>query len=313
MSTTKTLTIQRLYASNRDILKLTWFAGLDGGHRQVSSGSGSAADQVGHLNLIHPMRIQVFGRQEIDYYDRLSPESRAYLVHEIADCNPPALIIARSLDVPPDIHAICNENNIPLFTTPLTAAEVIDYLRVYLSKQLAMRVIMHGVFMDVLGVGVLITGDSGLGKSELGLELITRNHGLVADDAVEFSRIAPNVVEGRAPKLLQNLLEVRGLGLLDIRAIFGETAVRRKMQLKLIVHLTRSRSGDDNIERLPIHSPIQEILGLPIRKTVIPVAAGRNIAVLLEAAVRNTIMQLRGFNTMEEFMERQRKAMTSDE
>ena len=97
MSTTKTLTIQRLYASNRDVLKLTWFAGLDGGHRQVSSGSGSAADQVGHLNLIHPMRIQVFGRQEIDYYDRLSPESRAYLVHEIADCNPPALIIARNL------------------------------------------------------------------------------------------------------------------------------------------------------------------------------------------------------------------------
>lgn len=128
-----------------------------------------------------------------------------------------ALIIARDLDVPPDILAICNENNIPLFTTPLAAAEVIDYLRVYLSKQLALRIIMHGVFMDVLGVGVLITGDSGLGKSELGLELITRNHGLVADDAVEFSRIAPNVIEGRAPMLLQNLLEVRGLGLLDIQ------------------------------------------------------------------------------------------------
>ncbi len=313
MSTPISLTIQRLYANNRDALKLTWFAGLDGGNRQVSSGSGLAADQVGHLNLIHPMRIQVFGRQEINYYERLSPESRAYLVHEIADCNPPALIIARDLDVPPDILAICNENNIPLFTTPLAAAEVIDYLRVYLSKQLALRIIMHGVFMDVLGVGVLITGDSGLGKSELGLELITRNHGLVADDAVEFSRIAPNVIEGRAPMLLQNLLEVRGLGLLDIRAIFGETAVRRKMQLKLIVHLTRMRTGDEDIERLPIHSPTQEVLGLPIRKTVIPVAAGRNIAVLLEAAVRNTIMQLRGFNTMEEFMERQRKAMMKDE
>ncbi len=312
MSTIKTLTIQRLYANNREALKLTWFAGLDGGERHVSGSSGSAADQVGHLNLIHPMRIQVFGRQEIDYYERLSPESRAYLIHEIADCNPPALIIARGLEVPSDIYAICNENNIPLFTTPLTAAEVIDYLRVYLSKQLATRVIMHGVFMDVLGVGVLITGDSGLGKSELGLELITRNHGLVADDAVEFSRIAPNVIEGRAPMLLQNLLEVRGLGLLDIRAIFGETAVRRKMQLKLIVHLTRSHSGEDNVERLPIHSPTQDVLGLSIRKTVIPVAAGRNIAVLLEAAVRNTIMQLRGFNTMEEFMERQRRAMTHD-
>ncbi len=312
MTTQKTLTIQQLYTENREPLKLTWFAGLEGGNRQVSPGSVSAADQVGHLNLIHPMRIQVFGRQEISYYDRLSPDSRAYLVHEIVDCNPPALIVARGLEVPSDLHSICNANNIPLFTTPLTAAEIIDYLRVYLSKKLALRIIMHGVFMDVLGVGVLITGESGLGKSELGLELITRNHGLVADDAVEFARIAPNVIEGRAPQLLQNLLEVRGLGLLDIRAIFGETAVRQKMQLKLITHLIRSRIGEDSGERLPIISPTQEVLGIPIRKVVIPVAAGRNIAVMLEAAVRNTIMQLRGFNTMEEFMERQRKAMTKD-
>jgi HPr kinase/phosphorylase len=313
MTTPKTLTISRLYTENRDPLKLTWFAGLEGGERQVSSGSASAADQVGHLNLIHPMRIQVFGRQELSYYDRLSPESRAYLVHEIVDCNPPALIVARSLEVPQDLHAICNDNNIPLFTTPLTAAEIIDYLRVYLSKKLALRIIMHGVFMDVLGIGVLITGESGLGKSELGLELVTRNHGLVADDAVEFARIAPNVIEGRAPPLLQNLLEVRGLGLLDIRAIFGETAVRHKMELKLITHLMRSRFGEETGgERLPIISPIQDVLGIPIRKVLIPVAAGRNIAVMLEAAVRNTIMQLRGHNTLEEFMERQRKAMTKD-
>lgn len=306
------LTIQRLYTENREPLKMTWLAGLEGGEKQVSASSASAADQVGHLNLIHPMRIQVLGIQELSYYEKLSEESRAYLIHEIVECNPPALVVARGLEVPQDLHTVCNENDIPLFTTPLTAAEVIDYLRVYLSKKLAMRIIMHGVFMDVLGVGVLITGESGLGKSELGLELITRNHGLVADDAVEFARIAPNIIEGRAPKLLQNLLEVRGLGLLDIRAIFGETAVRRRMQLKLIVHLMRSSIGDDDMDRLPLISPTQEILGLSIRKVVIPVAAGRNIAVMLEAAVRNTIMQARGFNTLEEFMERQRKAMTKD-
>ncbi|MDR1311635.1 MAG: HPr(Ser) kinase/phosphatase [Burkholderiaceae bacterium] len=310
--TQNTLTIQRLYVENREPLKLTWVAGLDSGENQISSESASAADQVGHLNLIHLGRIQVLGRQELSYYDGLSPESRAYLIHEIADRRPPALVVARGLDVPADIQTICHANQIPLFTTPLTAAEVIDYLRVYLSKKLALRITMHGVFMDVLGVGVLITGESGLGKSELGLELITRNHGLVADDAVEFARIAPNAIEGRAPPLLQNLLEVRGLGLLDVRAIFGETAVRRKMQLKLITHLMRSRFGEETGERLPLISPTQEVLGIPIRKVVIPVAAGRNIAVMLEAAVRNTIMQLRGFNTLEEFMERQRKAMTGD-
>nr|WP_315252628.1 HPr(Ser) kinase/phosphatase [uncultured Duganella sp.] len=306
------LTIQRLYDDNRESLQLGWFAGFPGGERQISGDVASAADQVGHLNTIHPGRIQVFGHQEINYYQRLKSLTRAHVIGELIAGNPPALIVAQGLETPPDILAICDEKNIPLFSTPLPAAQVIDFLRVYLSKKLAQRIIMHGVFMDVLGVGVLITGDSGLGKSELGLELISRSHGLVADDAVEFSRIAPNMIEGRCPALLQNLLEVRGLGLLDIKAIFGETAVRRKMRLKLIVHLVRRGAADEEVERLPFQFPTEDVLGLPIRKVVIPVAAGRNIAVLLEAAVRNTILQLRGIDTLQEFMERQRQAMSGD-
>lgn len=305
------LTIQRLYDDNRESLQLGWFAGFPGGERLISGDVASAADQVGHLNTIHPGRIQVFGHQEINYYQRLKSLTRAHVIGELIAGGPPALIIAQGLETPPDILAICDEN-IPLFSTPLPAAQVIDFLRVYLSKKLAQRIIMHGVFMDVLGVGVLITGDSGLGKSELGLELISRSHGLVADDAVEFSRIAPNMIEGRCPALLQNLLEVRGLGLLDIKAIFGETAVRRKMRLKLIVHLVRRGAADEEVERLPFQFPTEDVLGLPIRKVVIPVAAGRNIAVLLEAAVRNTILQLRGIDTLQEFMERQRQAMSGD-
>ena len=306
------LTIQRLYDDNRESLQLGWFAGFPGGERLISGDVASAADQVGHLNLIHPGRIQVFGHQELNYYHRLKSSSRSHVIGELIAGGPPSLIIAQGLETPPDILAICDEQNIPLFSTPLPAAQVIDYLRVYLSKKLAQRIIMHGVFMDVLGVGVLITGDSGLGKSELGLELISRSHGLVADDAVEFSRIAPNMIEGRCPALLQNLLEVRGLGLLDIKAIFGETAVRRKMRLKLIVHLVRRSALEEEVERLPFLFPTEDVLGLPVRKVVIPVAAGRNIAVLLEAAVRNTILQLRGIDTLQEFMERQRQAMSGD-
>jgi HPr kinase/phosphorylase len=306
------LTIQRLYDENRETLQLGWFAGFPGGERLILKDTASAADQVGHLNLIHPGRIQIFGHQEINYYQRLKAETRAYNIEELISGSPPALIIAQGLETPPDILAMCDERNIPLFSTPLPAAQVIDYLRVYLSKKLAQRVIMHGVFMDVLGVGVLITGDSGLGKSELGLELISRSHGLVADDAVEFSRIAPNMIEGRCPPLLQNLLEVRGLGLLDIKCIFGETAVRRKMRLKLIAHLVRRRTQEEEAERLPFMGDTQDVLGLPVRKVIIPVAAGRNIAVLLEAAVRNTILQLRGIDTLNEFMERQRLAMSGD-
>jgi HPr kinase/phosphorylase len=168
---------------------------------------------------------------------------------------------------------------------------------------------MHGVFMDILGLGVMITGESGLGKSELGLELISRGNGLVADDAVDLYRINQTTIEGRCPELLQNLLEVRGIGLLDIRAIFGETAVRRKMRLKLIVHLVRKETLERDYERLP-HEPLtQDVLGVPVRKVVIQVVAGRNIAVLVEAAVRNSILQLRGVDTYQEFIARHQRAM----
>jgi HPr kinase/phosphorylase len=204
---------------------------------------------------------------------------------------------------------MCERAQIPLFATHESAAFVIDLLRAYLSKHFADRTTMHGVFMDILGLGVMITGESGLGKSELGLELISRGNGLVADDAVDLYRINQTTVEGRCPELLQNLLEVRGIGLLDIRAIFGETAVRRKMRLKLIVHLVRKETLERDYERLP-HEPLtQDVLGVPVRKVVIQVVAGRNIAVLVEAAVRNSILQLRGVDTYQEFIARHQRAM----
>lgn len=309
MPLTTPLSIRELFDDNLNALRLAWVAGQSGADRLIVGDAVSAADQIGHLNLIHPGRIQVFGQQELAYMARISENSRIMQTRELVAGKPPAFIVAHSLETPPFIVDVCNEHGIPLISTPQPPAQVIDYLRVYLSKKLATRVTMHGVFMDVLGVGVLITGESGLGKSELGLELISRDHGLVADDAVEFSRIAPNMIEGRCPPLLQNLLEVRGLGLLDIRAIFGETAVRRKMRLKLIVHLVRRKTLEENYERLPLNQQHEEVLGLPIRKVVIPVEAGRNIAVLLEAAVRNTILQLRGIDTLAEFMERQQRAM----
>jgi HPr kinase/phosphorylase len=159
---------------------------------------------------------------------------------------------------------------------------------------------------------VLITGDSGVGKSELALELISRGHGLVADDVVEMARIAPTTVEGRCPGMLRDFLEVRGLGLLNIRTIFGETASRRKMKLKIIVHLHKTVQGVE-APRLPLDAQTQEVLGVPIRKIVIPVAAGRNLAVLLEAAVRNTILQLRGIDSMQDFMDRQQRMMLDDD
>jgi HPr kinase/phosphorylase len=249
------------------------------------------------------------GQREVSYLSNSTPEDCARRVARIVTLEPPVLILADGQDAPPALVSMCERAQIPMFSTRESSAFVIDILRAYLSKHFADRASMHGVFMDILGLGVMITGESGLGKSELGLELISRGNGLVADDAVDIYRINQTTLEGRCPDLLQNLLEVRGIGLLDIRAIFGETAVRRKMRLKLIVHLVRRETLERDYDRLPHEPLIQDVLGVPVRKVVIQVVAGRNIAVLVEAAVRNTILQLRGINTYEEFAERQRQAM----
>lgn len=301
------LSIHELVLDNHARLDLHWLAGEQAAQRIELDHGVASADLIGHLNLIHPRRIQVLGTEEIDYYHRFEPAKRLYYMSELADGGVPALIVASTTPVPSELIAFCAERTIPLLHTRYDAAELIDVLRVYLTKRLAPSTLMHGVFLDVLGLGVLITGESGLGKSELALELISRGHGLVADDAVELSRTAPNLIEGHCPPLIQNLLEVRGLGLLDIRTIFGETSVRRKMSLRLIVHLLRSNS--ENFERLPIQQQTQDILGVPIRQVMLQVAAGRNLAVLVEAAVRNTILHIRGIDTMQEFMQRQALAM----
>lgn len=307
------LTIEKLVDDNSDKIGFDWLAGRGSSRTPLPDTCLAASDLVGHLNLIHPSRIQVFGPEELAYYEHIEGRRRTHHLDDLVAGGVPAIIMADGLRAPADLLAHCETHGVPLMSTAHSAAYVIDILRIYLAKRLAPVTTVHGVFMDVLGMGVLISGESGLGKSELALELISRGHGLVADDAVEFSRIAPSIIEGRCPPLLQNMLEVRGLGLLDIRAIFGETSVRRKMRLKLIVHLVRTTSPEANFERLPLQALTQDVLGLPIRKVVLPVAAGRNLAVLVEAAVRNAILQLRGIDTLSEFMERQMDAIQHGE
>ncbi len=302
------LTLQELVKDNAGDVNFKWLAGEQAAEQQLTNNLGRAsADLVGHLNLIHPSRIQVLGAEELAYYTNFDTARRLHLLEELLSGGVPAILIAEGLQAPEGMRDFCESNDIPLLATHIDAAQLIDLLRIYLGKRLAPKTLMHGVFLDVLGVGVLITGESGLGKSELALELISRGHGLVADDAVELSRIAPSIIEGHCPPLLQNLLEVRGLGLLDIRTIFGETSVRRKMKLSLLVHLIRSTP--ENFERLPVQDQTEEVLGVPIRRVMLQVAAGRNLAVLVEAAVRNTILTLRGIDTMGEFIERQALAI----
>ena len=304
-------TLQTLFEDNEQTLKLVWVAGRSGGLRTLASAASAevqAADIVGHLNLIHADRLHVLGAPEVRYLTQMDSGRRAHYAHDLIAGGALGLIVAEALQLPDDMVTVAEQVGLAIFGSSLAAGLVIDRLRVYLNKTLAAHCTMHGVFMDVLGMGVLIAGESGVGKSELGLELISRGHGLVADDVVDLARTEPDSIEGHCPPLLANLLEVRGLGLLDIKAIFGETAVRRKMKLRLIVELRRQAAAA-LMERLPLAGTTEEVLGLQIHKVVIPVAAGRNLAVLLEAAVRNTILKLRGIDTMTEFMQRQRQAI----
>ncbi|MBQ0930198.1 HPr kinase/phosphorylase [Ideonella sp. 4Y16] len=309
------ISAEALFEEHQPALKWEWIAGHAHPERRFDEAAvrdaRSAADLVGYLNYIHPYRVQLVGRREVAYLSEsaAAPEVQERRIQRIVTLEPPVIIVADGERAPDRLVAMCDRAEIPLFTTQHSAGHVIDVVRAYLSQLMAERTTRHGVFMDILGVGVLLTGESGLGKSELGLELISRGHGLVADDAVDIYRVAQNTLEGRCPELLLNLLEVRGIGLLDIKAIFGETAVRRKMRVKLIVHLVRKETMDREFERLPYEPLYEEVLGVPVRKVVIAVDAGRNLAVLVEAAVRNTILQLRGIDTYQEFIARHQAAM----
>jgi HPr kinase/phosphorylase len=298
------ISVAQLYEDNREPLRLAWIGGKAGGSTLLRRDSAEVAALVGHLNLIHPNRIQVLGNHEVAHLAEFDESELFRMLGTVFSVHPAAIVVADG--APADVRLLkaAEAAGVAVLASDIPGAQLIDRLRRYLGKALAETTERHGVCMDVLGLGVLITGDSGVGKSELALELVSRGHGLVADDVVEVSRIAASTLECRCPPMLKDFLEVRGLGVLNIRTIFGETAVRPKMNLRLVVQL--ERPGTAEMERLPLHEQSEDVLGVPIRKVVIPVAAGRNLAVLLEAAVRNYILQLRGIHSTVEFMERQR-------
>jgi HPr kinase/phosphorylase len=301
------LTLGDLFDQVRENLGLIWASSETQRSTLIKLENAEPSDLVGFLNLIHPSRLQVLGHAETAYFARLDARKQQAILNDLFTGHPPAIVVAEGLEGPAILLEQAERNLLPIWRTKASAAMVIDTLLQAFGNSRGGTVSMHGVLMDVLGMGVLISGESGLGKSELALELISRGHGLVADDVVELTRVGPAAIDGRCPGLLQNLLEVRGLGLLDIKTIFGETAVRRKMRLKLIVHLVRRSTMESEYERLPLEALNQNVLGLAIRKVVVPVAAGRNLAVLTEAAVRSTILQLRGIDTVAEFITRQQR------
>ena len=259
------VSVRQLYQDNQHKLHLSWAAGTAGSDNRISiDADRPVLALVGHLNFIHHNQVQVLGIAEVAYLQKLEQATLTRL-NELFDFPMTLVIVANNLPVPQSLRDYCHTHNVPLLTSELESPFLMDVLRIYLQRVLAVSTIKHGVFLDVFEIGVLLMGQSGLGKSELALDLISRGHSLVADDAVELWRTAPEILEGRCPPMLRDFLEVRGLS---------------------------------------IRAETENILNVKIRSVTLPVAAGRNLAVLVEAAVRHYVLQLRGKDSTKEFLER---------
>jgi HPr kinase/phosphorylase len=305
------LSVQQLFDERRERLGLAWAAGTAGAVREFT-GEALQKDGVGligHLNLIHILLAQVLGPREVRYIEGLIPAVREEIVSHIVGDDTVCVIVGDGVAVPPMLADAAEAAGTALLTSTEPSQQVINVLRPYMQQELGEITTLHGVMLDVLEIGVLITGDSSIGKSELALELISRGHGLVADDVVELQQIGPETIQGRCPPLLRDFLEVRGLGVLNIRSIFGETAVRPRKALRLIVHLEAPDAGMEPRDRLATRSGTRDILGVEIPTVTLAVAPGRNLAVLVEAAVRNHILLTRGMDSTREFIMRQEAAM----
>lgn len=306
------INVSELYKQTRLKLKLKWIAGFNGGENTLNSKAVTKPTLalIGHVNYVFPNRVHVIGCAEMDFLRSLTEAEAATAIANLYSTDLAAVIVANGEKVPETIIEAANQFSAPLFTSPLQSPALMDMLSHYLAQAVAESTSMHGVFMEVQGFGALIKGDAAIGKSELALELISRGHRLVADDIVDFYHLSPERIEGRCPPLLQDFLEVRGLGILNIRALFGDNSVKPTKPLDLIIQLKHAdKLSPLELDRLNINSQYEEVLGVQIPKFNIPIAAGRNIAVLVEVAIRNHVLLLRGINGTKQFMQRQQREM----
>lgn len=308
MSTAR-ITAEELFTSQQERLALRWLAGQRGAADRVLEAVDTVARRpslAGYLNAIYPNKVQILGSEELEWLDSLDARLRWETIQKLIDFRPLALVITRNQACPEDLRVAAEESDTPLWVSPRRGHELLNHIQYLLARTLAPRITLHGVFMEIYSIGVLITGESGSGKSELALELITRGHRLVADDAPEFTQIAPDVLDGTCPELLQDMLELRGLGVLNIRQMFGDTAVKRNKYLRMIVHLSKPAPGgsDSGIERLTGDLGVRRVLDLDVPMITVPVMAGRNLAVLTEAATRMHILRSKGIDPAAAFLAR---------
>jgi len=255
---------------------------------------------AGYYAYVKPGRIQIVGESEIEYLKTLGPGERRTRFDKITALDVPAFVVTKGLTPPDDFLALCREREMPLLGSTALSSMVIKRISWFLEEHLVPSTHLHGVFLDVYGLGVLLIGDSGVGKSECALDLITRGHSLVADDRVTVKRFPSDDLIGFCEEPLRHHMELRGLGIINVQDLFGLAAVRERKAVDLVVELEHWREGQP-YERLGLDETLFPILGVSVPYIKMPVALGRNVSILVEIAARNHVLKLQGHHSAREF------------
>ena len=288
-------------------------SGQEGIGRYITTSdiSRPGLEMAGYFTHYPANRVQLLGKTELSFFEMLPKKDKVDRMYKLCTPNTPAIIIARGLNVPDELIEAAADANVPVLVSKLTTTQFSSQLTNFLESQLAPSTAIHGVLVDIYGIGVLILGKSGVGKSETALELVKRGHRLVADDCVEIRQEAENLLVGSPPPLLEHLLEIRGIGIIDIMTLFGASAVRPNKRITLIVEL-ELWDENKNYDRLGLDEEKMQIIDTKLTKLTIPVQPGRNVSVIIEVAAMNYRLKRKGLNAAEEFSRRLDEVIASN-
>ena len=305
-----TISIEELFSKCKDTCKLTWLAGKSGRLRDIAipkiQKPGLAL--TGYAEQLHPGRLLVLGGTEIDFLGRETPANRKLGLKTMMESEPACIVITRGLEPPNELIEIATKRDTPLLVSKLISSAFINTVRNYLQENLSPSTTAHGVLVDVLGIGILIIGKSGIGKSEAALDLVTRGHRLVADDVVALRQVGPNLVYGQGEGIIKHHMEIRGLGIINIKDLYGHSSVRDLKKVELVIELF-DWNADVEHERLGFEDRFHALLGEELPFLAIPVRPGRNVATIVEVAARNQLLKLQGRHSAKIFKQKMNEEM----
>ena len=296
------ITVGHFYDHNREDLDLEFLAGKEGLDRQIRIAriQKPGLALAGYLDQLHPERVQVFGKTEISYLATLEREVAEKRLQDVCEAGVSCLIVAKGLNVPDNLISICDSCSVPLFRSPEISSTLIRLVTLYLEEVLAPETSIHGCMVDVHGVGMLFMGKSGIGKSECALGLVERGHRLVADDVVILKRKVPGVLFGTGSDLIRYHMEIRGLGIINIKDLYGVASIRNRKKVEHVVDLVEWEEGLD-VERVGLEENTYSILGVEIPYVKIPVRPGRDLTLIVEVAARNHLLKRMGYHAAQDF------------